>query len=201
MIPLHPGMNGSQAVIIGSMSREEPGERTPIQSTRSTARWRSFVQTETSSAVFLLAAVAAALIWANIGLHSYEAVRQARFTIGFEAHNLSLTIHEWINAGLMSLFFFVVGLEARRDFDMGELRDRRWLLLSAIAGLSSMIVPALIFVLVNVGRESVHGWGTAMSTDTAFALGILAVFGSRLPPRCAHSSCRSRSSTIWSRCW
>ncbi|MGQ4426401.1 Na+/H+ antiporter NhaA, partial [Streptomyces violaceoruber] len=163
------------------MSSEEPGEKTPSLSTRSTARWRTFVQTETSSAVFLLAAVAAALIWANIDVHSYEAVRQAHFTIGFESRNLSLTVHEWINAGLMSLFFFVVGLEARRDFDMGELRDRRWLLLSAIAGLGSMAVPALIFVIVNAGRESVHGWGTAMSTDTAFALGILAVFGSRLP--------------------
>lgn len=139
------------------------------------------MRTETSSAVFLLAAVAAALVWANVGPHSYEAVWQARFTVGFDTRRLSLTVHEWINSGLMSLFFFVVGLEARRDFDMGELRDRRWLLLSAIAGLGSMIVPALIFVLVNAGRESVHGWGTAMSTDTAFALGVLAVFGSRLP--------------------
>ncbi|WP_432132625.1 Na+/H+ antiporter NhaA [Streptomyces tendae] len=174
-------MNRSQGVIIGIVSSEEPGEKTPSLSTRSTARWRTFVQTETSSAVFLLAAVAAALIWANIDVHSYEAVRQAHFTIGFESRNLSLTVHEWINAGLMSLFFFVVGLEARRDFDMGELRDRRWLLLSAIAGLGSMAVPVLIFVIVNAGHESVHGWGTAMSTDTAFALGILAVFGSRLP--------------------
>ncbi|WP_399896700.1 Na+/H+ antiporter NhaA [Streptomyces sp. BBFR51] len=150
-------------------------------STRGDARWRSFVQTETGSAALLLAAVVVALLWANIDIHSYEAVWGARFTIGFDAHHLSLDLHEWVNAGLMSLFFFVVGLEARREFDMGELRDRRWVLLSAVAGLGSMVVPAVIYVLINAGHDSVHGWGTAMSTDTAFALGILAVFRSRLP--------------------
>ncbi|WP_432100987.1 Na+/H+ antiporter NhaA [Streptomyces sp. WAC 04229] len=150
-------------------------------STRGGTRWRTFVQTETGSAVLLLVAVVAALIWANIDIHSYEAVWQAHFTVGFDTRHLSLTVHEWINAGLMSLFFFVVGLEARREFDMGELRDRRWVLLSAVAGLGSMVVPAVIYVVINAGHDSVHGWGTAMSTDTAFALGILAVLGRRLP--------------------
>ncbi|MET9137275.1 Na+/H+ antiporter NhaA [Streptomyces parvulus] len=149
--------------------------------TRGGARWRTFVQTETGSAALLLAAVVAALLWANIDLHSYEAVWQAHFTIGFDTRHLSLTVHEWINAGLMSLFFFVVGLEARREFDMGELRDRRWVVLSAVAGLGSMVVPAMIYVVINAGHDSVHGWGTAMSTDTAFALGILAVLRHRLP--------------------
>ncbi|MER7800933.1 Na+/H+ antiporter NhaA [Streptomyces parvulus] len=149
--------------------------------TRGGARWRTFVQTETGSAALLLAAVVSALLWANIDLHSYEAVWQAHFTIGFDTRHLSLTVHEWINAGLMSLFFFVVGLEARREFDMGELRDRRWVVLSAVAGLGSMVVPAVIYVVINAGHDSVHGWGTAMSTDTAFALGILAVLRHRLP--------------------
>ncbi|MCQ4197016.1 Na+/H+ antiporter NhaA [Streptomyces parvulus] len=149
--------------------------------TRGGARWRTFVQTETGSAALLLAAVVAALLWANIDLHSYEAVWRAHFTIGFDTRHLSLTVHEWINAGLMSLFFFVVGLEARREFDMGELRDRRWVVLSAVAGLGSMVVPAVIYVVINAGHDSVHGWGTAMSTDTAFALGILAVLRHRLP--------------------
>ncbi|MEU6289636.1 Na+/H+ antiporter NhaA [Streptomyces sp. NPDC046988] len=150
-------------------------------STKGGTRWRTFVQTETGSAVLLLVAVVAALIWANIDVHSYEAVWQAHFTVGFDTRHLSLTVHEWINAGLMSLFFFVVGLEARREFDMGELRDRRWVLLSAVAGLGSMVVPAVIYVVINAGHDSVHGWGTAMSTDTAFALGILAVLRRRLP--------------------
>ncbi|MER7645214.1 Na+/H+ antiporter NhaA [Streptomyces sp. NPDC126522] len=167
--------------MIGRVSSNEFFEATEARSSQSGAHWRTFAQTETGSAVLLLAAVAAALLWANIDLHSYEAVWGAHFTIGLESHHLSLDLHEWINAGLMSLFFFVVGLEARREFDMGELRDRRWVLLSAVAGLGSMIVPAAIYVAINAGSHSVHGWGTAMSTDTAFALGILAVFGSRLP--------------------
>ncbi|WP_329473917.1 Na+/H+ antiporter NhaA [Streptomyces sp. NBC_01723] len=150
-------------------------------STRGGTRWRTFVQTETGSAVLLLVAVVAALLWANIDIHSYEAVWQAHFMVGFDTRHLSLTVHEWINAGLMSLFFFVVGLEARREFDMGELRDRRWVVLSAVAGLGSMVVPAVIYVAINAGHDSVHGWGTAMSTDTAFALGILAVLRHRLP--------------------
>ncbi|MFD4263174.1 Na+/H+ antiporter NhaA, partial [Streptomyces sp. NPDC058534] len=150
-------------------------------STRGGTRWRTFVRTETGSAALLLVAVVAALLWANIDIHSYEAVWQAHFTVGFDTRHLSLTVHEWINAGLMSLFFFVVGLEARREFDMGELRDRRWVLLSAVAGLGSMVVPAVIYVVINAGHDSVHGWGTAMSTDTAFALGILAVLRHRLP--------------------
>lgn len=163
------------------MSSDEAAETDTGPTTRYTARWRSFARTESGSAALLLGAVAAALLWANVDMHSYEAVWQAHFGIGFDSAHLSLTVHEWINAGLMSLFFFVVGLEARRDFDMGELRDRRWMLLSVIAGLGSMLVPALIYVAFNAGEDSVHGWGTAMSTDTAFALGILAVFGARLP--------------------
>ncbi|MEV7325676.1 Na+/H+ antiporter NhaA [Streptomyces sp. NPDC093970] len=163
------------------MSGDESTEASEGPATRSTTRWRSFVQTETGSAVLLLGAVCVALLWANLDPHSYEAVWQAHFTIGFDSAHLSLTLHEWINAGLMSLFFFVVGLEARHEFDMGELRDRRWLLLSAVAGLGSMVVPALVYLAFNAGRDSAHGWGAAMSTDTAFALGILAVLGSRLP--------------------
>lgn len=163
------------------MSETESHKTAQGMSTRGGTRWRTFVQTETGSAVLLLVAVVAALLWANIDLHSYEAVWQAHFTVGFDTRHLSLTVHEWINAGLMSLFFLVVGLEARREFDMGELRDRRWVLLSAVAGLGSMVVPAVIYVAINAGHDSVHGWGTAMSTDTAFALGILAVLGRRLP--------------------
>lgn len=167
--------------IIGRVSGQDPSEASETLSNQTRARWRTFVQTETGSAALLLAAVAAALVWANVDAHSYEEVWGAHFTIGFDTHHLSLDLHEWINAGLMSLFFFVVGLEARREFDMGELRDRRWVLLSAAAGLGSMVVPAAIYIAINAGHDSVHGWGTAMSTDTAFALGILAVLGSRLP--------------------
>ncbi|HVV23526.1 MAG TPA: Na+/H+ antiporter NhaA [Pseudonocardiaceae bacterium] len=163
------------------MSENGPDSISLSRTTHRSGRWHGFVQTEAGSASLLLAATVVALVWANIDRHAYDAVWQTHLSIGLGSHQLSLDLHEWVNAGLMSLFFFVVGLEARREFDMGELRDRRWAVLSAIAGLSSMIVPALIYVAFNAGHGTVHGWGTAMSTDTAFALGILALFGTRLP--------------------
>jgi Na+/H+ antiporter NhaA len=88
-----------------------------------------------------------------------------------------------VNSGLMAFFFFVIGLEARREFDLGELRERRRLAMPVLAGLGGMIVPIAIFLAFNAGRASAHGWGTAMSTDTAFALGILALVGRRAPDR------------------
>jgi Na+/H+ antiporter NhaA len=89
----------------------------------------------------------------------------------------------WVNSGLMTFFFLVVGLEARREFDMGELRERRRLALPLLAGAGGMIVPIAIYLAINAGRPSAHGWGTAMSTDTAFALGVLALVGRNLPDR------------------
>jgi Na+/H+ antiporter NhaA len=92
-------------------------------------------------------------------------------------------VRGWINTGLMTFFFFVVGLEARREFDMGELRERRRLTLPVAAGVFGMVVPVSIFLLFNAGHGSAHGWGVAMSTDTAFALGMLALVGRRFPDR------------------
>ena len=83
----------------------------------------------------------------------------------------------------MTLFFFVVGLEARREFDMGDLRDRRRLALPVAAGVGGMLVPVAIYLAVNAPAGSGRGWGTAMATDTAFALGMLALLGRRLPGR------------------
>src|SRR5437016_13275846 len=83
----------------------------------------------------------------------------------------------------MTFFFLVVGLEARREFDMGELRERRRLALPLAAGIGGMAVPVAIFLAANAGRSSAHGWGVAMSTDTAFALGMLALVGPRFPDR------------------
>ena len=94
-----------------------------------------------------------------------------------------MDLREWVNSGLMTFFFFVVGLEARREFDMGELRERRRVTLPLVAGLGGMAVPVLIYLAVNAGHGSAHGWGTAMSTDTAFALGMLALVGPRFPER------------------
>jgi Na+/H+ antiporter NhaA len=81
----------------------------------------------------------------------------------------------------MTFFFFIIGLEARREFDMGELRERRRVALRLAAGIGGMIVPVAIYLALNAGHPSAHGWGVAMSTDTAFALGLLALVGRRLP--------------------
>ncbi|WP_127359173.1 Na+/H+ antiporter NhaA [Actinacidiphila soli] len=144
---------------------------------------RAFLRTETGSATVLLAGTLAALAWANIGHASYEDFWNTRLSVLVGGRGVSLTLREWVNSGLMTLFFFVVGLEARREFDMGELRERRRVTLPLIAGVSGMLVPIAVFLAINAGRSSAHGWGAAMSTDTAFALGMLALLGSRFPSR------------------
>ncbi len=144
---------------------------------------RQFLRTETGSAVVLLAATVAALVWANAGSSSYEAVWRMRLAVIAGGSGVSQDLGGWVNSGLMTFFFLVVGLEARREFDLGELRERRRLALPLLAGLGGMIVPVAIYLAVNAGRPSEHGWGTAMSTDTAFALGMLALVGRRLPDR------------------
>jgi Na+/H+ antiporter NhaA len=142
---------------------------------------RDFLRTETGSAAILLAGAVAALAWVNIHASSYNSVWNTHLSITVGHSGISLTLRNWINDGLMTFFFFVVGLEARREFDLGELRDRRRLILPVAAGVGGMVVPVLIYVAINAGRPSLHGWGTAMSTDTAFALGMLALVGRRFP--------------------
>jgi Na+/H+ antiporter NhaA len=144
---------------------------------------RGFLRTETGSAVVLLAATVAALVWVNAHASSYDSVWQTQLSVRLGGASVSQDLREWLNSGLMAFFFFVVGLEARREFDMGELRDRRRLVLPVAAGIGGMVVPVAIYLAVNAGRPSAHGWGTAMSTDTAFALGTLALVGPRFPDR------------------
>ena len=144
---------------------------------------RRFLRTETGSAAVLLAATIAALVWANVDLESYERVWTTTFSIRIGDHGISHDLRYWLNSGLMTLFFLVVGLEARREFDLGELRERRRAALPLAAGLGGMIVPVAIYLAFNAGHSSAHGWGVAMSTDTAFALGMLALVGPRFPVR------------------
>ena len=144
---------------------------------------RSFLRTETGSAAVLLAAAVAALIWVNVDASSYERVWQTVLSIRVGGSGVSEDLRYWLNSGLMTFFFFVVGLEARREFDMGELRDRRRVALPLAAGIGGIVVPIAIFLALNAGRSSAHGWGVAMSTDTALALGMLALVGKRLPDR------------------
>ena len=144
---------------------------------------RQFLRTETGSAAVLLAATVAALVWANIGLSSYEAVWRTRLAVTIGSTGVSQDLGGWVNSGLMTFFFMVVGLETRREFDMGELRERNRVLLPVLIGIGGMIVPVGIYLLINAGRPSAQGWGTTMSTDTAFALGMLALVGRSLPDR------------------
>jgi Na+/H+ antiporter NhaA len=142
---------------------------------------REFLRTETGGAAILLAATIAALIWVNVDAASYQRVWATVLSIRIGGGGVSQNLRQWVNDGLMSFFFLVVALEARREFDLGELRDRRRLALPVAAALGGMLVPVAIYLAINSGRSSVGGWGAAMSTDTAFALGMLALVGRRFP--------------------
>ena len=147
---------------------------------------RRFLRTETGSAAVLLAATVAALAWANIDPRSYGAFWWTDLSFHLGRASLSGDLHGWVNSGLMTFFFLVVAVEARREFDMGELRQRSRLTLPVVAGIGGMIGPVAIYLALTPGSSSAHGWGVAMSTDTAFALGALALVGRRLPDRVPH---------------
>jgi Na+/H+ antiporter NhaA len=142
-----------------------------------------FLHTESGSASVLLAATVVALVWANLAGGSYQSVWRTELSIQVGGSGVSMDLVEWVNSGLMTFFFFVVGLEARREFDMGELRERRRIVLPATAGIVGMTIAVLLYLAVNAGQPSARGWGVAMSTDTAFALGMLALIGPRFPER------------------
>jgi Na+/H+ antiporter NhaA len=144
---------------------------------------REFLRTETGSAFVLGGATVAALAWANISVSSYEKVWGTRVSVLIGGAGVATSLHEFVNSGLMALFFLVVGLEARREFDVGELRVRSRLALPVAVGLGGMIVPIGLYLIVNAGRPTMHAWGMSMATDTAFALGALALVGRRLPDR------------------
>ncbi|WP_443054287.1 Na+/H+ antiporter NhaA [Streptomyces sp. IBSBF 2435] len=164
---------GFTTPLTGRTERDRSGVSSP---------W-AYIRTETGSAAVLLAATLAALAWVNIAPDDYATVWETRLSVRLGSHGIDMDLRDWVNSGLMTLFFLVVGLEARREFDMGELRDRRRIPLPLLAGISGMAVPIVIYLAINSGRPSAHGWGTAMSTDTAFALGMLALLGSRFPRR------------------
>ena len=147
---------------------------------------RSFLRTESGSAGVLVLAIVAALVWANVDSGSYEAVWRMELSIRLGDHSVTRDLRTWVNSGLMTFFFLVVGLEARREIDLGDLRDRRRLVLPFVAGTVGMLLPALIYLAVNAVNASdgaSRGWGAAMSTDTALALGGLALLGKRVPDR------------------
>jgi len=137
---------------------------------------RNFLSTETGGAAVMLGAAIVALVWANSPVsHSYQSVWTTRLSIQIGSAGIGMDLRHWVNEGLMTLFFLVVGLEAKRQLDLGELRERRRLAIPVFAAIAGFTVPILIYLAFNAGGPGAHGWGAAMSTDTAFALGAIAL--------------------------
>jgi Na+/H+ antiporter NhaA len=144
---------------------------------------RAFLRAETASAACLAGAALAAIVWATIDQHSYERVWETVAAIDVGGHGVELTLRDWVNAGLMSFFFFVVGLEARREIDVGELRERRRIVLPLAAAAVGMATAVAVYLAATAGTGAEHAWGIAMSTDTAITLGALALLGKQVPDR------------------
>ena len=143
---------------------------------------QSFLHTEIASGVVLLAAALVALIWANSGAHaSYDALWETPLSLRIGAFEIAEDLRHWVNDLLMALFFFVVGLEIKRELVLGELRDPRAAALPLICAIGGMVAPALLYLAFNAGGPGSNGWGVPMATDIAFAVGVLALVGSRAP--------------------
>lgn len=139
-------------------------------------------QTAPAGGVVLILCAVVALVWANSPwAESYHDLWNNRISIGVGGVVASLTLHNVVNDGLMAVFFFVVGLEIKREILVGELATLRRAALPVAAAFGGMIVPAVLFVTLNLGGAGVRGWGVPMATDIAFALGVLALIGERIP--------------------
>src|SRR3954447_12075033 len=174
----------SALIVAVAPRRDSDGAATSRASFREHTSWprslaapvRDFLTDETAGAVVLLGAALAAVIWANSPWpHSYEAVWTT--TLSFRIGDMAIAqdLRHWVNDGLMTLYFLVLGLEARRELAMGELRDRRRAAVPFAAALGGMALPAAIYLAFNARGPGQHGWAAAISTDTAFALGALAL--------------------------
>jgi len=141
-----------------------------------------FMRTESAGGLVLIASTLAALVAANSGWAAgYHALWETVLSFRVGAYTLEYPLHEWINDGLMAVFFFMVGLEIKREVLVGELASARRAALPIAGALGGMVVPALIFTALNLGGAGIRGWGIPMATDIAFALGVLALIGNRAP--------------------
>jgi NhaA family Na+:H+ antiporter len=145
--------------------------------------FQQFVATESAGGIVLLVCTVVALAWANSpGGDEYFHLWERTFTIGFEGFALTKSLHHWINDGLMVVFFLLVGLEIKREMFVGELSSLKQAVLPIAAAVGGMVVPAAIYAAFNAGGPGSRGWGIPMATDIAFALGVLALLGDRIPP-------------------
>jgi Na+:H+ antiporter, NhaA family len=141
-----------------------------------------FISNQTTGGIVLFLSAVVALIAANSPwAHEYHEIWQHKFTIGYDDYMVSKDLHHWINDGLMAIFFFVIGLELKREILAGELSNPKDAVLPLMAGIGGMVVPALVYIAFNPTAPYAHGWGIPMATDIAFALGILYLLGDRVP--------------------
>ncbi len=144
--------------------------------------FRTFIRNEVSSGVLLIVSAGVALVWANSPFaDSYHALWDTHLSFQYEGFVVSESLLDWINDGLMAMFFFVVGLEIKRELMAGELASPRHAALPLIAAAGGMLVPALIYTAFNFGTPELAGWGIPMATDIAFSMGILHLLGNRVP--------------------
>jgi Na+:H+ antiporter, NhaA family len=171
----------------GPVTHHLPEQRSWLASDRPVPRrlvrpLREFLDTEAAGGIVLLAGTLVALAWANSPWSSsYEQLWSTELTLRLGNWTLRHDLRHWINDGLMTVFFFVVGLEIKRELVTGDLADRRRAALPVIAAVGGMVVPALIYAALNAGSPGSSGWGVPMATDIAFAVGMLALLGPRAP--------------------
>ena len=164
------------------MSVETPPSRAILPIEVITSPFVRFARMEAAGGILLLVSTFAALVWANSPWEqSYHAIWSTQVDVGFGRFFLSETRHQWINDGLMSVFFFLVGLEIKREVLIGELSTLKQAAFPLIAAVGGTIVPALVYISLNHGSIAHKGWGIPMATDIAFALGVLALLGDRVP--------------------
>jgi Na+:H+ antiporter, NhaA family len=141
-----------------------------------------FIKNESTGGIILFVSALIALVWANSPwAYAYHHLWEHEFNIGFPGFMISKSFHHWINDGLMAMFFFVIGLELKREIIAGELSEPRQAILPIAAAIGGMLTPALIYIAVNRQVPELQGWGIPMATDIAFALGVLALLGKRIP--------------------
>src|SRR5215208_3385531 len=144
--------------------------------------FQEFANRASSSGILLIAAAIGALVWANSPWGaSYSGLWETKLSIGLGSFSIEKDLTYWINDGLMAVFFLVVGLEIKREILVGELSSPRRAALPLAAAVGGAVLPAVIYVAINFGTEGVSGWGIPMATDIAFALGVLALLGERVP--------------------
>lgn len=146
------------------------------------SQFQRFLHLESIGGILLLASASIALLWANSPWQeSYHAFWHLTVTIGAGSYQMTHSLGHWVNDALMVIFFFVVGLEIKRELLIGELSSRRQAMLPIVAAVGGMVVPAALYAVVNAGGEGGPGWGIPMATDIAFAIGVLTLIGPRIP--------------------